>query len=616
MAKTIDKKTLALINQLNARDKAGSLNEIDKQQFKKLITGEMTINDIQSERDRCRGDWLYFINEYVWVKNKFNNPDEIPEILRQRCLGDMIKFVMYDIQVELATAIFNDDKVISTKSRQIGFTTTALACALFLLTFSNNKTVLLFSKTEKDAKETLTELKFMYDSLPFFLKRVELKRNEKELVLGGRRNSSKIIAQTSGRQSGRSQAATQLIADEADYIEGIESIYKAALFTLAATKGKLIVLSTPNLYGSWFYNMIDSARKKGKEGSGFRLIEGPQNSIPYRDQKQYDEQCKLLNYVKKDMDTELNMKQILPYDTYFHDDKLLKIEQQKHIDIIFDVVKIYFPRSKTDDYVISVDVQEEGSHFNAIMVYNLTQRRIEATSLTRMNLYGTLIEISKYYKNVTTDQWAKIMIERNRGYYLIKKFEENELSHLLLPNIRYLKKTDSYEFDIDDNGKPLKLGFVTTESTRKKALIILSEMLYKAKTLPEDLMDEATKFVIKSRGKPVGLEHDDLLMATAIGIFTVEILDQANEKKKGSKKILRFLKSYQQQSNRPHNDAKEKKETEISETVKSMVLKQYLIVNDKNFQGLDLQFLKMIEDSNEKNGVSKVGKAMMALYTK
>jgi hypothetical protein len=54
----------------------------------------------------------------------------MPEILKNRCLGDMVKFVMYDIQIELATAIFNDDKVISTKSRQIGFTTTSLACAL------------------------------------------------------------------------------------------------------------------------------------------------------------------------------------------------------------------------------------------------------------------------------------------------------------------------------------------------------------------------------------------------------------------------------------------------------------------------------------------------------
>jgi len=76
------------------------------------------------------------------------------------------------------------------------------------LTFQNNKTVLLYSKTEKDAIETLTELKFMYDSLPFFLRRSCLKRNEKQLILGNNRNSSKINAQTSGRQSGRSQSAT------------------------------------------------------------------------------------------------------------------------------------------------------------------------------------------------------------------------------------------------------------------------------------------------------------------------------------------------------------------------------------------------------------------------
>jgi hypothetical protein len=123
-------------------------------------------------------------------------------------LGDGIKFILYDIQVELANAIFNDDKVISTKSRQIGFTTTTLACALYLLTFFNNKSILLYSKTEKDAVETLEEMKYMYDSLPFFLKRTALKRNEKQLILGSPRNSSKINAQTAGRQSGRSQAAT------------------------------------------------------------------------------------------------------------------------------------------------------------------------------------------------------------------------------------------------------------------------------------------------------------------------------------------------------------------------------------------------------------------------
>jgi hypothetical protein len=48
----------------------------------------------------------------------------------------------------------------------------------------------------------------MYDNLPFFLRRTEYKRNEKELILGSRLNASKIIAQTTGKSSGRSHSAT------------------------------------------------------------------------------------------------------------------------------------------------------------------------------------------------------------------------------------------------------------------------------------------------------------------------------------------------------------------------------------------------------------------------
>ncbi len=288
----------------------------------------------------------------------------------------------------------------------------------------------------------------------------------------------------------------------------------------------------------------------------------------------------------------------------------MAIEQQKEIDVIENIVKIYYTRCKTDDYFLTVDVQEEGSHYNAITVYNLTKARIEGTCLTRLNPYDTLVELSKYYRNTNTDQRAKIMIERNRGFYLIKKFEENELEYLLLPNIRYIRKTDSYEFDLDKDGKPHKLGFVTTESTRKRALITLSNLLYKADRLPEDLIDEAQKFVIKARGKPVGLEHDDLLMATAICVFTVEILEQAKAKQKGSKKILRFLKAYWKQNTNRHKKAKEEKTKEINDTIKSRTLKQLLIVNDQNLAGLDLQFYQQAQEKTED---TKVNKAMGAL---
>jgi hypothetical protein len=90
----------------------------------------------------------------------------------------------------------------------------------------------------------------MYNQLPFFLRRVIYKNNEKELSLGSDRNASKIIVQTTGKSSGRSHAATWILFDEADYIQGINDIYRAASFAVAATKGKFIVLSTPNLYDS------------------------------------------------------------------------------------------------------------------------------------------------------------------------------------------------------------------------------------------------------------------------------------------------------------------------------------------------------------------------------
>jgi hypothetical protein len=48
----------------------------------------------------------------------------------------------------------------------------------------------------------------MYHNLPFFLRRNCYKLNEKEIILGNKMNGSKIIAQTSGRQSGRSHSAT------------------------------------------------------------------------------------------------------------------------------------------------------------------------------------------------------------------------------------------------------------------------------------------------------------------------------------------------------------------------------------------------------------------------
>lgn len=135
------------------------------------------------------------------------------------------------------------------------------------------------------------------------------------------------------------------------------------------------------------------------------------------------------------------------------------------------------------------------------------------------------------------------MIERNRGFYLIKKFEENGLEHLLLPNIRYVAKTDKYEFDLDQEGKPHKLGFVTLKNTRSKLLMHLADFVHKAISLPKTFLNEAETFVIK-RGKPQGLESDDLLISTGIALLTAAVIEETRELAKGDRKLKWLINYY------------------------------------------------------------------------
>ena len=609
-----DRKTKSLIKKLSLLHKQNKLTEVDTMQLKKIINGEVDYNQILKEKNKCKEDVFYFINEYVYVKNKFESEDEIPQILKDRIQNDKIKFVLYDIQKDLINAILNNNRVISVKSRQIGFTTTVLALMLHVISFQHNKNILLFSKSEEDAKSTLAEQKFMYYNLPFFLRRKERKNNEKSLALGSNTNSSEIKVQTSGKKSGRSHAATYLILDEADYIDNIEDIQRAAQFTLAATNGKAIVLSTPNMFGSWFYKMVQGARE-GK--NNFVLIEGHWRSIPQRDDKQYQLQCESLNQDKNSIKTELNMEWILPYELYFNEDKLKSIKSLKEKDFICGMVKQYYDKNKTDNYLITVDCQEEGTHKNAICVYNLNKKRIEATLKTRANVYEILLDLVNYYKNEKTKELAKILIERNRGFYLIKKFEENGLSHLLLPNIRYNRKKDIFEFDLDKDGKPNKLGLVTTETTRQRGLSLLSRLIHKSKELPEDLIEEAKNFVIK-KGKPVGLKDDDLILAVSFALLTEytfnNIIKGKDNKSKMYKKIL---KEYYNTVNFMGVEEKLRQQKyKLKKKLKDIKTKnsKFLLAHELNLnKAQSLIELEMLEKIANKKHKSKIGKAFSIL---
>jgi len=65
MTKKEKEKLITLIKRLRFLEKKGDLNGVDKLWLAGLMSGEKTLKDIEDEKERCREDYIYFINYYI-----------------------------------------------------------------------------------------------------------------------------------------------------------------------------------------------------------------------------------------------------------------------------------------------------------------------------------------------------------------------------------------------------------------------------------------------------------------------------------------------------------------------------------------------------------------------
>lgn len=229
---------------------------------------------VRSEYQKCFTDPVYFMRKYCMIQHPVK--------------GRML-FNLYSFQEDTLRDLQTHDYNIVLKSRQLGISTVAAGYACWLMTFFEDKNVLVIATTQDVSKNLVTKVRFMYQNLPSWLREPFVEDNKLSLKL---KNGSQIKAVASSENSGRSEAISLLLIDEAAFIAShlVEHIWTAAQQTLG-TGGRALVMSTPNGQGNWFHRIWVSAENGENE---FNTIKLPWYVHPDRDDSWRLKQDKLL----------------------------------------------------------------------------------------------------------------------------------------------------------------------------------------------------------------------------------------------------------------------------------------------------------------------------------
>lgn len=198
--------------------------QIDSQKVRELSEAEK-----KAERARCAKDLVYFVRKYCKI---YDNDKK-----------EWIAFDLWPSQVELLKVVAGSKYTLIPKARQLGITwLLGDVRPLWGMLFHPVREVLIFSQRDDEAMNLLERLKGTFERLPDWLKPGVDASSAHEFKLA---NGSRVQALPS-TAGGRSNAATDVIVDEADFIANLKTLITAAKPTIDVGDNQMVVLSTIN----------------------------------------------------------------------------------------------------------------------------------------------------------------------------------------------------------------------------------------------------------------------------------------------------------------------------------------------------------------------------------
>jgi hypothetical protein len=462
---------------------------------------------IKEEFIKCAQDPVYFMKKYYMIQH--------PQRGRQL-------FDLYPFQEKVLRLFQKYPDSIINKSRQLGISTLVSAYSLWLMLFNKDKNVLVIATKQDTAKNMVTKVRFAYDNLPVWLKigANAIENNRLSLRLT---NGSQIKAVSAAGDSGRSEAVSLLVIDEAAFIDNIETIYTAAKMTLA-TGGGCVALSTPNGMGNWFHKTYTTAQK---QENNFIPISLPWMVHPERDQTWRDEQD--VDLGKRNAAQECDCDFLSSGNTVIEPDVLTWYEKNSICEPIEKrgIDKSYWIWEYPDPmkyYAVLADVARgDGSDYSAFHVIDIdtmTQVAEFQSQLGTREYANVLISAATEYNQ------ALLVVENNNiGWDVVQSIVESGYTNMYY-SLRAEGNSDfSTYINKYERSDGLIPGFSMNQRTRPLAIEKMRDSIENKVAVIKSrrLLEEFRVFIWKNnKQQAMNGYNDDLVMCFSMGMYLRE----------------------------------------------------------------------------------------------
>lgn len=500
----------------------------------------LNANNILQERVRCAQDPVYYLNNYGYVfdaKQKKVSPMTCFEY-QEKCVRDFHRF----------------QNNIVLKSRQTGLSVVTAGYVAWKLMFRYDEKILIIANEGAGARRFLATVKQFIENTPKWLQPdAIITNNQTKLEFS---NNSWVEAKASSPNAGRGESLTMLILDETAFIKDDQDIWMGAGMALSATKGKCIMISTPNGTGNLYHQTWVGALNKENDFNALNVhwTENPNSSVGLKWTKStdgeidipwspwYEEQCRRLGYDSVKIAQELDLS--------FEGSKYLAIEgaliekYEKRLkrktpprfikyDFLskgtttagrFTMEETTFHVWKEPElgkkYILSADVSRgDGKDYSTIEVIDVEslEQVAEFRDKIGVDLFPYLIDwVGRVYNN------AFVVVEANSfglsvGFDLRDKFQYR--------NLFFSKNIQDIHVRPTDYRVPEGIeipGFQTTKKTRPMLIKSIIEHMREGELIINSprLLSEMKTFIMKGdRPEAEGGFNDDLIFAFGLGLY-------------------------------------------------------------------------------------------------